>query len=129
MKNQMQFHVTVNKCEDIGIKEMLRKIYMSDFQDTISEPEDSIIGKMSEISNEDRRFLKILDAQTMKVGNHYQTPLPLQNPDVKLPNNRKVAERRLLYLKKRLMKDDRFHQQYTGFMQKILEKGYAKESK
>ena len=73
----MQFHVTVNKCEDIGIKEMLRKIYMSDFQDTISEPEDSIIGKMSEISNEDRRFLKILDAQTMKVGNHYQTPLPL----------------------------------------------------
>ena len=26
-----------NKCEDIGIKEMLRKIYMSDFQDTISE--------------------------------------------------------------------------------------------
>ena len=40
-----------NKCEDIGIKEMLRKIYMSDFQDTISEREDSIIGKMSEISN------------------------------------------------------------------------------
>ena len=88
-----------NKCEDIGIKEMLGRIYMSDFQDTISEREDSIIGKMSEISNEDR-FLKILDAQIMKVGNHYQTPLPLKNPDVKLPNNRKVAERRLLYLKK-----------------------------
>ena len=108
---------------------MLRKIYMSDFQDTISEPEDSIIGKMSEISNEDRRFLKILDAQTMKVGNPYQTPLPLKNPDVKLPNNRKVAERRLLYLKKRLMKDNRFHQQYTKLIQEILEKGYAKESK
>ena len=109
---------------------MLRKIYMSDFQDTISEREDSIIGKMSEISNEDR-FLKILDAQIMKVGNHYQTPLPLKNPDVKLPNNRKVAERRLLYLKKRLMKDDRFHQKYTDFMQEIpcKGKGYAKESK
>ena len=53
-----------NKCEDIGIKEMLGRIYMSDFQDTISEREDSIIGKMSEISNEYRRFLKILDAQT-----------------------------------------------------------------
>ena len=50
-----------NKCEDIGIKEMLGRIYMSDFQDTISEREDSIIGKMWEISNEDRRFLKILD--------------------------------------------------------------------
>ena len=107
---------------------MLRKIYMSDFQDIISEQEDSIIGKMSEISNEDRRSLKILDVQTMKVGNHYQTPLPLKNPDVKLPNNRKVAERILLYLKKWLMKDDRLHQNYIEFMQGILDKGYAKES-
>ena len=32
----------------------------------------------------------------MKVGNYYQTPLPLKNLDVKLPNNRKVAERRLI---------------------------------
>ena len=118
-----------NKCEDIGIKEMLKEVYMSDFQDTISEREESITGKMSEISNEDRRFLKILDAQTMKVGNHHQTPLSLKNPDVRLPNNRKMAERRLLYLKKRLMKDDRFHQQYTELMQEILEKSYAKESK
>ena len=36
---------------------MLRKIYMSDFQDTISEREDSIIEKMSEISNEDKKIL------------------------------------------------------------------------
>ena len=65
----------------------------------------------------------------MKVGNHYQKPLPLKNPDVKLPNSRKVAERRLLYLKKRFMKDDRFYQQYTELRQEILKKGYAKESK
>ena len=32
-----------NKCEDIGIKEMLKNIYMSDFQDTISERENSMI--------------------------------------------------------------------------------------
>ena len=106
-----------NKCEDIGIKEMLRKIYTGDFQDTSSERENNIIGKISEISNEDRGFLKILDTETMKVGNHYQKPLPLKNPDIKLPNSRKVAERRLLYLKKRLMKDDRFYQQYTEFRQ------------
>ena len=118
-----------NKCEDIGIKEMLRKIYTGDFQDTSSERENNIIGKISEISNEDRRFLKILDTETMKVGNHYQKPLPLKNPDIKLPNSRKVAERRLLYLKKRLMKDDRFYQQYTELRQEILKKGYVKESK
>ena len=32
-----------NKCEDIGIKEMLKNIYISDFQDTISERENSMI--------------------------------------------------------------------------------------
>ena len=27
------------------------------------------------------------------------------------------------------MKDDRFHQQYTEFMQEVLKKGYANKSK
>ena len=67
-----------NKCEDIVIKEMLRKIYASDFQDTSSQREDSIIGKMSGISNEDGRFLKILGTETVKVANHYQTPLSFE---------------------------------------------------
>ena len=105
------------------------KIYVSDFQDTSSERGNSIIEKMSEILDEDRRFLKILETGTMKVDNNYQTLLPLKNPDVKLPPNRKIAERRILYLKKRLTKDDRFYQQYTEFMQEIVEKGYPKESK
>ena len=58
---------------------MLRKIYMSDFQDTISERENSITGKMSEISNEDRRFLKILDTETVKIGNQMKFVLSLND--------------------------------------------------
>ena len=34
---------------------------------------------MSDILNEDGRFLKILNTETMKVVNHYQ--IPLQNSD------------------------------------------------
>ena len=48
---------------------------MGDFEDTSSEREKSIIRKMSDILNEDGRFLKILNTETMKVVNHYQTPL------------------------------------------------------
>ena len=61
---------------------MLRKIYMSDFQDTISERENSITEKcqkMSEISNEDRRFLKILDTETVKIGNQMKFVLSLND--------------------------------------------------
>ena len=50
---------------------------MGDFEDTSSEREKSIIRKMSDILNEDGRFLKILNTETMKVVNHYQ--IPLQN--------------------------------------------------
>ena len=52
---------------------------MSDFQDTISERENSITGKMSEISNEDRRFLKILDTETVKIGNQMKFVLSLND--------------------------------------------------
>ena len=55
---------------------------MSDFQDTISERENSITEKcqkMSEISNEDRRFLKILDTETVKIGNQMKFILSLND--------------------------------------------------
>ena len=69
-------HIEVqNKCHNVGMREILRKIYMGDFEDTSSEREKSIIRKMSDILNEDGRFLKILNTETMKVVNHYQTPL------------------------------------------------------
>ena len=50
--------------------------------------------KLEDISYENKKFLKLMDDQTVKVGNHYQTPLPLRNPVMKLPNNRKMVERR-----------------------------------
>ena len=69
-----------------------------------------------------------MDNQTVKVGNHYQTPLPLRNPVMKLPNNRKMVERRVQYLKKRFEKDPKYFHHYKEFMEEILGKVYAKIS-
>ena len=65
-----------------------------------------------------------MDDQAVKVGNHCQTPLPLRNSVMKLPNNRKMVEK-----KKRLEKDSKFFCHYKEFMEEILSKGYAKISK
>ena len=67
------------------------------------------IGKtdIEEISFEDREFLK-MNENSRKVGKHYELPLPLKNPVTKLPNNRYLAEKRLLILKKRFLKDPDF---------------------
>ena len=44
-------------------------------------------GCYEEISYEYKRFPRIMNEQTIKVANHYQIPLPLQNPAMMLPNN------------------------------------------
>ena len=46
-----------------------------------------MIQKLEDISYEDKKFLKLMDDQRVKVGNHYQTPLPMRNPVMKLSNN------------------------------------------
>ena len=84
--------------------------------------------KLEEISYEDKRFLKIMNEQTIKVSNHYQSPLPLQNPPMILPNNQKMVEERAQYLKQRFERDPKYYQHYKTFMDEIISKGYAKQS-
>ena len=77
-------------------------------------------------SKEDREFLK-------KVGNgivhredsHYEMPLPFKKENLTLPNNRPQAEQRLKNLKKRLLSDVKYRQDYANFMDTIINKGYA----
>ena len=87
------------------------------------------IGKtdIDEISFEDREFLK-MNENSRKVGKHYELPLPLKNPVTKLPNNRYLAEKRLLILKKRFLKDPDFFSDYKGFVEELIDKGYANKS-
>ena len=70
-----------------------------------------------------------MDDQTVKVGNHYQNPLPLRDPVMKLPNNWKIVERTAQYLKKRFEKYSKYFCHYEEFMEQILSKGYVKISK
>lgn len=44
-----------------------------------------------------------------------------------MPNNRCVAEQRAAGLRRKLMKNKDFLEDYKGFMKSILEKGYAME--
>ena len=57
------------------------------------------VGKtdIEEISFEDRDFLKMINENSRKFGEHYELPLPFKNPaTTKLPNNRYLAEKRYL---------------------------------
>lgn len=52
----------------------------------------------------------------------------MKEPNIVLPNNRKIAERRLEQLKKRFKGDEKHFHYYKIFMDELIEKGYAKIS-
>ena len=59
-------------------------------------------NNMEDISFEDQNFLKLMDDKSRKVGEHFETPFPLKDRPVKLPNNRNMFEKRLHCLKSSL---------------------------
>ncbi|KAL4005475.1 hypothetical protein ACER0C_005188 [Sarotherodon galilaeus] len=61
-----------------------------------------------------------------QTGNgHYCIGLPLKNKEIRMPNNRVLAEQRALNLKKRLLKNPTFCEDYSAFMKDLISKGYA----
>ena len=77
----------------------------------------------STLSVEDRTFLEILNKGIhQREDGHYEMPLPLRSLDVKLPNNRSQALRRLSQLKARFQKDPKYHRDYVKFMEEMIEK-------
>ena len=99
-----------------------------EFNQSSAKVYDVITQKLEDISYEDKKSLKLMDVQTVKLDNHYQTPLPLRTPVMKLSNNRKMVKRRAQYFKKRFEKNSKYFFQCKELMQEILSKGYAKIS-
>ena len=59
------------------------------------------------------------------VDGHYRVPLPWRYDPLYLPNNKVVAERRGLLLKKRLLRDKAMGEKYKATMTDYIEKGHA----
>ena len=66
--------------------------------------ENRITEKLSENSIEGISVLKIMNQSCSKFGDHYVLPLLFRNNLVNLPNNKRMAKRRLQRLKKKLQK-------------------------
>ena len=108
---------------ETGIKEILDKMYNEEFA------EFSFTGsKKKEMSQQDMRFMEILDEGTKLKDGHYQIPLLFKQEDVRLPYNKYQAAQRLFYLKRKFDKNEKFKADYIRFMKEIIAKGYARKS-
>lgn len=88
---------------------------LSMFNQDFSE-ERSTIHNVETWSQEDFKFLKVMNEKVEFKDGHYILPLPLRNHEIKLPNNR-------------TKKNQRMFEDYKIFMANIIEKGYAEQVK
>ncbi|KAI8512020.1 hypothetical protein Bbelb_111200 [Branchiostoma belcheri] len=112
---------SVNKISlsaDQSLEVQLEQYFNQDFSEVDEDKK--------ELSVQDKRFMDIVSKGTKRVNQHYEVPLPFtERPNPTMPKNRPLALHRTKYLKKNLSKDEKYRNDYVGFMQDIINKGYA----
>ena len=78
------------------------------------------------MSRDDRLWIERVNSSCSRLeSGHYEIALPFRDAEPMFPNNRSLAVRRLDGLKRKLAADDKLHQDYSAFMDEMLQKGYA----
>ena len=80
------------------------------------------------MSQEDLKFMQILDNGARLIDGHYEIPFPQCDDNVRFPNNRSQAEKRFIYLQRKMPRNHQFRNDYMKFMKELMSKGYATES-
>lgn len=107
--NYCEQPVTVNRVSIVNLDELWQQQFKMDF------PESAVEQQVG-LSREDLRFMDMVTKSAKHVNGHYQIALPFKNPNISMPNNRKVVEQRLYHLKRRLQRDPVLHMEYNTFI-------------
>ena len=113
------FQVHFIKHEEKKLEGQVERMFRMDFSESQVNP------SAVEMSLEDSRALSIMESSTRKVNGHYQIDLPWRHSSPCLPNNRKMAEKRLILLQWRLKKNPWLRDKYRQIIDDYEKKGYA----
>ncbi|XP_068246538.1 uncharacterized protein [Palaemon carinicauda] len=101
--------------------ESIRKYFELDF----SERDLGSVPDERGLSFEDIRFVKRCQDDIEFRDGHFQLPMPFRDLNVNLPNNKEQAVSRAKWQRRKMKNCEDYRQQYTAFMDKLFEKGYA----
>ena len=107
------------KMKDLSLEQSIQRMFEADFNDRKVGPD------AREYSQEDKKFLRITRENMRIVNGHYELPLPFKNPNVQMPNNREQAVKRAQWQKKKMLRDEKYREDYVTFMNELVSKGYA----
>ena len=110
--------ITSNEISVVKLEELLVHQYNQEFSELAC-------NEKQENSFEDKKFLHMVNSSVKRKDGHYEIPLPFRQDNIRLPNNRKLAEQRALSLACKFQKDEALRKDYNGFMSDVLRKGHA----
>ena len=117
-ETRREFQVNFIQNQDNCLKKQVERMMQIDFGEN-----DNHLGKR--MSLEDHRALRIMEDSVKKVDSHYEIALPWRSGKPALPNNRTMADKRLISLQTRLRKDPDLRERYRNVIEDYIEKGYA----
>jgi hypothetical protein len=103
-----------------SLEEQVRNQFNHDFS-------ERTIDDVPESSREDKQFLEAVTRSVLFKDGHYTIDLPFKPGFASMPNNRKQADQRMVSLGRRFSKDDVFASEYSSFMGKVIDEGYARK--
>ena len=77
------------------------------------------------MSKDDRKALEIFVESVDRKDNHYTIALPWKDKNVSPPNNKNIAEKRLLGLKRKLIANEDMHKKYCNKIKEYVDCGYV----
>ncbi|XP_057687730.1 uncharacterized protein LOC130913275 [Corythoichthys intestinalis] len=110
--------ITANRISLVHIEEMMIQQYNHDFNETT-------LKEQPEMSREDIKFMDIMHSSSVLKDGHYYLDLPFRNANPIMPNNRSIAEQRLMSLKRKFGKNEVFREEYVAFLTDVIDQGYA----
>ena len=85
----------------------------------------SIFDHEKAMSMQDKAVLSRWQATAVYEDGHYTLPIPFRDQQPRFPDNREMAERRLMSLARKLQKNEALRAQYVAGMQELVDKGFA----
>ena len=117
--NRIKARSPVN--DELDLHSKFVALYNQDFEHDLSSTD---VG----FSVEDRAWTKIVEGGIRHLDGRYQIPLPLKS-EIILPDNRLQAEKRAEQLKRKMLKSQKYLQDYKTFVNELIEKNYAERVK
>ena len=113
-------------CSSIVLRSKIKEVSPQQVLDILqTDFHKSVVLSSEKVSQEDKRFLAIMQEDITIVDGHDQMPLPFKVNHPHLHSNHNLALQRLSQLNQRLKRSQIFKEHYTTFISELLAKGYA----